>query len=94
MHRKTVVAAALGMLAFGLAPRRAQTPDPYVIDELNGGSIYRFVPTRRGDLSDGQLYALKLTELSDAEQKWDEATYSEKGRKLQLGATRHDPRGH
>jgi hypothetical protein len=50
----------------------------YVIDELNGGSIYRFVPTRRGDLSNGQLYALKLTELSDAEQKWDEATYSEK----------------
>ncbi len=50
----------------------------YVIDELNGGSIYRFVPTRRGDLSDGQLYALKLTELSDAEQKWNEDTYLDK----------------
>ena len=32
----------------------------YIIDELNGGSIYRFVPTVRGDLSDGQLYALRL----------------------------------
>jgi hypothetical protein len=50
----------------------------YVIDELNGGSIYRFVPTRRGDLSDGQLYALRLTELSDEEQTWDPETYAEK----------------
>jgi hypothetical protein len=43
----------------------------FVIDELNGGSIYKFVPTKRGDLSDGQLYALKITGLSDAAQKWD-----------------------
>ncbi|KAE8762771.1 alkaline phosphatase PhoX [Georgenia thermotolerans] len=50
----------------------------YVIDELNGGSIYRFVPTVRGDLSDGQLYALKLTGLSDAQQKWSQASYQEK----------------
>ena len=50
----------------------------YVIDELNGGSIYRFVPTRRGDLSDGQLYALRLTELSDEEQNWNPETYPEK----------------
>ena len=50
----------------------------FVIDELNGGSIYKFVPTRRGDLSDGQLYALKLTDLSDAEQTWDIGTYNEK----------------
>lgn len=50
----------------------------YVIDELNGGSIFRFVPTTRGDLSDGQLYALKLTDLSDAQQKWDQATYRDK----------------
>ena len=33
----------------------------YVIDELDGGSIFRFVPDRRGDLSSGQLYALRLT---------------------------------
>jgi secreted PhoX family phosphatase len=39
-----------------------------VIDELNGGSIFRFVPARRGDLSEGQLYALKLTGISDADQ--------------------------
>lgn len=50
----------------------------YVVDELNGGSIYRFVPKRAGDLSDGQLYALKLTGLEDAEQKWDQAAYETK----------------
>jgi secreted PhoX family phosphatase len=36
------------------------------------------VPTRRGDLSDGQLYALKLTGLSDAEQKWSLSSYDDK----------------
>jgi uncharacterized protein len=50
----------------------------FVVDELNGGSIYKFVPTKRGDLSDGQLYALKITRLSDAAQKWDPATFGEK----------------
>lgn len=50
----------------------------YVIDELNGGSIYRFVPDHRGDLSSGQLYALKLTGLSDAGQAWSSATYDQK----------------
>lgn len=42
----------------------------YVIDELNGGSIFKFVPKRRGDLSKGQLYALKLKGLTTAEQKF------------------------
>lgn len=32
----------------------------YVIDEDKKGSIYKFVPTTYGDLSDGQLYALKV----------------------------------
>ena len=50
----------------------------FVVDELNGGSIYKFVPSRRGDLSDGQLYALKLTGLSDAEQLWDIDTFGDK----------------
>ncbi|KGM15940.1 hypothetical protein N867_04320, partial [Actinotalea fermentans ATCC 43279 = JCM 9966 = DSM 3133] len=50
----------------------------YVVDELNGGSIYKFVPARRGDLSQGQLYALKLTGLSDADQLWNPATYPTK----------------
>ncbi len=50
----------------------------FVIDELNGGSIYKFEPARRGDLSDGQLYALKLTGLSDADQKWNQATIDKK----------------
>ena len=43
----------------------------YVIDELNGGSIFKFVPERRGDLSEGQLYALKLSALTDEQQSWD-----------------------
>ena len=42
----------------------------YVIDELNGGSIFKFVPDRRGDLSSGQLYALKLTGIADAQQSY------------------------
>ncbi len=50
----------------------------FVIDELNGGSIYKFVPTKRGDLSDGQLYALRLTGLTDAQQPWNPATYRNK----------------
>lgn len=32
----------------------------YVIDEFSSGAIFRFVPDRRGDLSSGQLYALKV----------------------------------
>ncbi|HEY9099580.1 MAG TPA: alkaline phosphatase PhoX [Thiobacillus sp.] len=32
----------------------------YVIDEVRNGSIYKFVPDRYGDLSSGQLYALKV----------------------------------
>lgn len=50
----------------------------FVVDELNGGSIYKFVPARRGDLSQGQLYALKLTGLADADQRWNPATSSAK----------------
>ena len=50
----------------------------FVIDELNGGSIYKFEPTRRGDLSDGQLFALKLTGLTDAEQLWNPSTFDHK----------------
>lgn len=50
----------------------------YVVDELNGGSLYRFVPARRGDLSDGQLYALRLTGLTADQQVWDPATVAAK----------------
>lgn len=50
----------------------------FVIDELNGGSIYKFVPAKRGDLSRGRLYALKLTGLPDAQQKWNQATFTAK----------------
>lgn len=43
----------------------------YVIDELNGGSIFRFVPDRYGDLSSGQAHALKITDIGDAAQVWN-----------------------
>lgn len=33
----------------------------YGISERNGGAIFKFVPTRRGDFSSGALYALKVT---------------------------------
>ena len=36
-------------------------PTVYVIDELTGGGIFKFVPDVRGDLSAGQLYAAKGT---------------------------------
>lgn len=50
----------------------------YVIDELNGGSIFKYAPTRRGDLSEGQLFALKLSGLTDAQQVWSQGTYTRK----------------
>lgn len=50
----------------------------FVIDELNGGSIFKFEPTVRGDLSDGQLYALKLTGLTDEQQRWSSSTFNQK----------------
>jgi hypothetical protein len=34
----------------------------YVIDEYSAGGIYKFVPTNYGDLSSGQLYALKVND--------------------------------
>jgi secreted PhoX family phosphatase len=34
----------------------------YVGDELNGGSIYKFVPDQYGDLSSGTLYALNIVD--------------------------------
>ncbi|MGN6574495.1 MAG: alkaline phosphatase PhoX, partial [Nocardioides sp.] len=37
-----------------------------------------FVPDRRGDLSEGQLYALKLDGLSGAEQRWSSSTFEDK----------------
>lgn len=50
----------------------------FVIDEFNGGSIFKFEPSKRGDLSDGQLYALKLTGLKDDDQVWDSSAYEDK----------------
>ncbi|MSO38726.1 MAG: DUF839 domain-containing protein [Acidimicrobiia bacterium] len=38
----------------------------YVIDETFGGSIYRFKPDKKGDLSAGQLSALKITKEGDS----------------------------
>jgi len=39
----------------------------YVIDENGPGAIFKFVPKQYGDLSDGQLYALKLDDSSNAD---------------------------
>jgi len=42
----------------------------YVIDEDKKGSIYKFVPTTYGDLSDGQLYALKVNSGKTGAAQW------------------------
>ena len=42
----------------------------YVIDEDKKGSIYKFVPTTYGDLTDGQLYALKVDAGKTGSAKW------------------------
>ena len=42
----------------------------YVIDEDRHGSIYKFVPTTYGDLSDGQLYALKVDAGKTGSAQW------------------------
>ena len=39
----------------------------YVIDEDASGSIYKFIPKRYGDLSSGQLYALKVDDSSSGD---------------------------
>jgi secreted PhoX family phosphatase len=39
----------------------------YVIDENGAGAIYKFVPKRYGDLSDGQLYALKVDDSANGD---------------------------
>ncbi len=39
----------------------------YVIDETSPGAIFKFVPTTYGDLSSGQLYALKIDDSSNAD---------------------------
>ena len=55
---EVLVRPALGIMAHegieALADGRV-----FVIDESNDGSIYMFVPDRRGDLSAGQLYAVQ-----------------------------------
>lgn len=45
----------------------------YLVDEDYHGSIYKFVPSQYGDLSDGQLYALKL--LSDNKDRTGKAEW-------------------
>ena len=39
----------------------------YVIDENGPGAIYKFVPKHYGDLSDGQLYALKVDDSANGD---------------------------
>ena len=47
-----------------------QEGNVYVIDEDRKGSIYKFVPTTYGDLSDGQLYALKVNSGKSGAAQW------------------------
>jgi hypothetical protein len=47
-----------------------QEGNVYVIDEDKKGSIYKFVPTTYGDLSDGQLYALKVNSGKTGAAEW------------------------
>lgn len=44
----------------------------YGISETGPGYIYRFVPTRRGDLSSGKLYALRIVEDAGDRTGWAE----------------------
>ena len=57
--RQVVVRPLLGALAHeGI--EIGEDGSVYVVDEHRAGAIYRFVPTRYGDLSHGQLHALKV----------------------------------
>ncbi len=55
------VRPALGAMAHE-GMRFGQDGNLYEAEDDNPGYIYKFVPDRRGDLSSGQLYALKITE--------------------------------
>jgi secreted PhoX family phosphatase len=61
-----VTGAATARPALGSKSHEGLRFDPegnlYSISESNPGYIYKFTPDRRGDLSSGQLYALKITE--------------------------------
>jgi secreted PhoX family phosphatase len=50
----------------------------YVINEFNGGSIFKFVPDRYGDLSSGQLYALQIQGIDAADQLYDDGSNDDK----------------
>jgi secreted PhoX family phosphatase len=60
-----VTGAATARPALGSKSTEGMRFDPqgnlYSISETNPGYVYRFVPDRRGDLSSGQLYALRIT---------------------------------
>jgi hypothetical protein len=59
--RQVVVRPLLGALAHeGI--EIGEDGSVYVVDEDRAGAIYRFVPQRQGDLSRGQLYALKVAQ--------------------------------
>lgn len=61
----TVADSVVARPALGSKSHEGMRFDPqgnlYSISERNPGYIFRFVPDRRGDLSSGQLYALKVT---------------------------------
>jgi secreted PhoX family phosphatase len=64
-HDPTVADSVLARPALGAKAHEGNRFDAqgnhYGISENNPGFIYKFVPDRGGDLSSGQLYALKIT---------------------------------
>jgi len=56
-----VVRPALGVFAHEAAIEDPQTGVVYLTEDDPAGRLYRFVPTTRGDLSAGQLYAASVT---------------------------------
>ncbi len=60
LHLACVDRPAVGRMSHeGIAATKEGTI--YVIDEYNGGSIFKFVPTIYGNLSAGKLFALNIT---------------------------------
>jgi hypothetical protein len=64
----------------------------YVIDEDRRGSIYKFVPTTYGNLTEGQLYALKVDAGKTGSAQWmaldmDQAQISARVAATAVGAT-------
>jgi secreted PhoX family phosphatase len=66
----------------------------YGISEVNGGSVFRFTPDRKGDLSSGQLSALETANGHDGEGTWVPLTPEEARTNSQTAATARGANGY